>query len=238
LGYHILALAPANDNVNKLAKDLTQVKAELPWIDLNFNRLFPSSRDVPVDAMSAKQAKYRKVGHDGGSVLPFDELLNKLDEDPETKGAHREYGIVESVIRVAEEGTLELRRTLNAGAGHPNQEVNTWDVLRELIEEYRTETLDKTDHHRMETFRKAYLACKGQLVGLNRFMITTTGNVRATEMVENWFSPQDVYGVPRKGVIILVDEATKDVEVNIWSAIVAKRWSGYVKGVWLFGDDK
>ncbi len=90
----------------------------------------------------------------------------------------------------------------------------------------------------MELFRLAYRACKAHVVGLNRFMITTTGNVRATEMRDHWFGKQEDYGIPRKGVIILVDEAAKDLEVNIWSAIVAERWSEFVKGVWLFGDDK
>ncbi len=238
LGYHVAALAPANDNANKLAKDLIDVKAELDWIDFDFLRLFPGSRDIPVDEMSAQQAGFRKEGHHRGDVLPFKEMLNKLEEDPDAKGAHRTYGVVESVIRHAEEKTLSLFKAFNEGDGEISAKVNTWDVLRELIAAWRANELDLDDSKQMDRFRLAYNGCKGQVIGLNRFMITTTGNVRSREMREHWFCKQEEYGVPRRGVIVLVDEAAKDLEVNVWSGIVCERWSEWVKGVFLFGDDK
>ncbi|KAK5167170.1 uncharacterized protein LTR77_007900 [Saxophila tyrrhenica] len=241
LGYHVAALAPANDNANKLAKDLLEIKAELAeldWIDLDFLRLFPGSRDVPVDEMTEQQAGFRKEGHRGGDVLPFREMLNKLEEDPQTAGPHRTYGVVESIIRHAEEKTLKLFKATRDGDGQISDRVDTWETLRELIAAWKANELDMKESKRMELFRVAYLACKGQVVGLNRFIITTTGNVRSREMRDYWFSQQSDYGVPRKGVVVLVDEAAKDLEVNVWSGIVSERWSEYVKGVFLFGDDK
>jgi hypothetical protein len=72
-------------------------------------------------------------------------------------------------------------------------------------------------------------------------MVTTTGNIRSSEMIGksqtgtegNWFSITQ--GVPH---VVLIDEATSDPEVNIWSGIVCHQWAHAVQGVFLFGDDK
>lgn len=93
-------------------------------------------------------------------------------------------------------------------------------------------------------------------------MITTTGNVLATEMLEHWFSAKSEYGIPRVRVMVFVDEvsspkesqpstcsimdqkadfarqAAKDLEINVWSGIVCEKWAPWVQGVFLFGDDK
>ncbi|KAK3680639.1 hypothetical protein LTR37_021127 [Vermiconidia calcicola] len=245
LDFHVLAVAPANDNANKFARDLLEAKIELPWLeldwleDLSFNRLFPSSREIPVDEMSEKQAYLRKVGHTKGDTLPFPEFLLALGGDTKEKGAHREYGIVEAVIKAAEEKKYVLHKTLQSEDGAIiSRDYNAWDVLRTFMSEYRAGTLDLANMWKMRQYRLAYRACKGQIVGLNRLMITTTGNVRSREMLQYWFSPESEYGLPRKGVIVLVDEAAKDLEINVWSAIVCWRWSDWVQGVFLFGDDK
>lgn len=68
--------------------------------------------------------------------------------------------------------------------------------------------------------------------------MTTTGNVRAKEMVEHFYSKEETYGVPQVGVMVFVDEAAKDLEPNIWSGITCATWSEHVRGVFLFGDDK
>jgi hypothetical protein len=237
LGYHILALAPANDNANKLAKDLLEIKDELPF-DLNFNRLFPGSRDIPVDEMSHRQAIFREAGHEGGAALPFRELLNKLEESSKPTEAYREYGIIESMIRIAQDRSMKLNKTLREGSVMISSTVDAWDLVRQMISEWRDGTIDLNDHKQMEKYRVAYQGCKGQVVGKNRFMITTTGNVRSSEMLNYWFNPEHEYKVPRKGVVVLVDEAAKDVELNVWSGIVCEKWAESVKGVWLFGDDK
>lgn len=238
LGYHILALAPANDNANKIAKDLLEVKKELDWIDLNFNRLFPGSRDIPIEDMTTRQAAMRDQGHAGGDVLPLRELFHKLEEAGSPQGDHREYGVIESVIRIADEKSLTLFKASRESDISIRKDVDSWDILRELIAEYREERLDRTDTKKLERYRLAYKACKGHIIGLNRFMITTTGNVRSGEMLDYWFSTQKEYGVPRKGVVVLIDEAAKDLEANLWSGIVCEKWAVSVKAVYLFGDDK
>ena len=55
-------------------------------------------------------------------------------------------------------------------------------------------------------------------------------------MTNHWACER--YGVPRLGVVVLVDEAAKDLEVNVWSGIVHDSWSEDVKGCFLFGDNK
>lgn len=240
LGFHVLALAPANANVDKLARDLAVNENEPGWEDFHFNRLFPGSRDVSVEDMTLKQAKHRKAGHHRKDVLPFRELLNELETDHTTKPVHQRYGIVESVIRAAEERSLSLFRDSKDGSTVISKETDTWDILRELIAEYRKNRLDSREVKEgdMRKYRLAYKLCKGQIVGMNRFMITTTGNVRSSEMNESWFKSDWAYNPPRKGVVVLVDEAAKDVEVNIWTGIVHEQWAEHVKGVFLFGDDK
>ena len=211
---------------------------------VSITRLYPGSRDVGLDEMNEKQAKHRKVGHEHGAGARLSELFFALDEGgtkqtvhttQKRKHAARQYGIVQQVICAADEGRLSLKKR-NAD-GNVCQE-DYWKMLRECIQRYRTGALETSDIDKVESYRKAYNACKGQVVGLSRFIITTTGNVRCTEMLEHWYSSQATYGVPRRGVMVFVDEAAKDWEINVWSGIVCEQWADDVKGVFLFGDVK
>ena len=249
LGFHILALAPANSNCNHLASEMHKIRSQIPG--LAFNRLFPGSKDIPLEDLTEEQAAKRQVGHEKGNVLPFPELLIALDEQDKVKDAARAYGIVESIIAAADEGKVarmtRLRDEHRRGEG---ERVNAWDVLRSFMKEYREGKLDemlkKCRQNKLDLeiersftrYKEAYRACKSHIVGINRFMITTTGNVRSTEMLEQWFRPKEEYGVCRVGVMVFVDEAAKDLEVNVWSGIVCEEWAAMVRGVFLFGDDK
>ena len=146
-------------------------------------------------------------------------------------------GVVEEVINAADEQKLKLFKRVRKENGKSlPDDVDAWDILREFVQKYRERKVDWAGN--FEQYRLAYLACKGHIVGLNRFMITTTGNVQSMEMVYHWFNEIADYGIPRKGVVVFVDEAAKDLEVNVWSGIVCEKWSEWVKGVFLFGDDK
>lgn len=37
-------------------------------------------------------------------------------------------------------------------------------------------------------------------------MVTTTGNVLARDMVENFYSAENIYGIPQVGIMVFVDE--------------------------------
>lgn len=69
-------------------------------------------------------------------------------------------------------------------------------------------------------------------------MITTTGNVRSSDMLYHWAGRESETGVKQIGIVVLVDEAVKDLEVNAWGPVVCEKWAAGVRGVFLFGDDK
>lgn len=236
LGFHILALSPANSNADHLA---TQMKKVGGISGLEFSRLYPGSRDKAPDKMSERQAAEQKAGHDAGNIVCFSELLTALEELDQRGAFEHEYGVVEQVINAAMSDELKLHRRLRDEKGKARGDVtNVWDLLRKYIAAYQDGTFNPKSESEAMEFRMAYGACKGHIIGLNRFMITTTGNVRASDMMENWCRPEKEYGVPRRGVIVFVDEAAKDVEVNVWSGIVCEAWATRVNAVFLFGDDK
>ena len=250
LGFHILALAPANSNANHLAAQTYKLILEGRIKGLDISRLFPGSRDVELENMNEKQAKHRKVGHKGGSASVLRELYfalagmlpgdantdNTHSNDRRTKkGSAYEYGVVQQVIRATEAGTLTLEKRDEDGEITHH---DAWETLRQCITAYREDKLYKKGYPSKEECRIAYNACKGHIVGLCRFLITTTGNVRSQEMLEHFYSKEERYGVPRLGVMVFIDEAAKDVEVNVWAGIVCEQWASDVRGVFMFGDVK
>jgi senataxin len=250
LGYHVLAVAPANDNVNKLARDLDEF---LQWVIANkktdksvarlmfdFLRLFPGSRDIDPEDMDEEQAKHRKVGHEGGNVLSWNEFLIALNEQKKERVDHRKHGVAETIIRHADEKTGKLYKSILRSNKTEviSKDQNAYDILREFMDLYRRNKIDWSNKVATEKYRAAYDACKGQLVAMNRIMITTTGNVRSRELLDHWFGSQNYSGPDRRGVIVIVDEGPKDFEVNLWSPIVCEKWAASVQGVLIFGDEK
>ncbi|SMR52371.1 unnamed protein product [Zymoseptoria tritici ST99CH_3D1] len=257
LGYHVLSLAPANKDANHVASQLTpqELRREFPSWDLSqfdFMRLFPGSKDIKIENMTENQARVNKVGHEGGGIVPFRELLIALDEEQKVKGTVREYSIVHTLIRTAEAGGLPAEQSRSV---HMAQQ---WAHLKRMIAAYR---LDQRTylHYHTTADKHAYTECKAELVRRNRFMVTTTSRVRSSEMIGrpdlsndewkgrpawmgrpeiigNWFRPTE--GVPHKAVVVLVDEATFDAEVNLWSGIVCDQWADAVEAVFCFGDDR
>jgi hypothetical protein len=249
LGYHVLAVAPANDNVNKLAKDLHEhlefVRSEvrrgknLRHELFDFLRLFPGSRDLVPEEMDEEQARHRKVGHKDGDVLPFKEFLVALEQQGKEKLAHREHGVAETIVRLAMEKKTVVYRTISHGKYiRFRSSVNAYDELRKFIDLYHKDEVPWQDEVVMGWYKGAYEACKARLIEQNRILITTNGNIRARENLDYWFPPASEGGAPRQGVIIIGDEGPIDVEVNTWVSIVCYKWSDWVEGVALFGDDK
>ena len=235
LGFHVLALSPANSNCDHLASEM--VKHSIPG--LSFLRLYPCSRDLALADMNEIQCQTRRPGHLLRHVLPFPEFIMALEEYDKGKGFARQYGLVESVVSAAEQRRLKLQRRLRDARAIPyGQYVNIWDVLREFMDKYRAGDIDVDVSDDFGRYKDAYRACKEQLIGLSRYMITTTGNVRSHEMLTYWAGPETDWGVPCKGVIVFVDEAAKDQEINIWAGILAEKWASKVKGVFMFRDDK
>lgn len=148
LGFHILALSPANSNCNQLASTLDSM--------VPFHRLYPSSRDHDLEKMTPEAFHEDKA-------LPQSELLFALDELERGRGLFQKYGVVEAVISAAAEGCLSLDKSLRHNGAAWGDKVNAWDILREFIRKYKDGTLQdgsKGKYNRTQ-WKLAYLACKG-----------------------------------------------------------------------------
>ncbi|KAK3654018.1 hypothetical protein LTR56_003453 [Elasticomyces elasticus] len=242
LGFHVLALAPANSNVDHLAVQLGKIKSRegLP-IPLKFMRMFPSVRDFITpedDNITNPEFKKHNLEH-------FYDLLSALDERENDKTGARQYGLVQAVLHAAEHNTHSLNRRLRSEAGRAlGEPVNGWDILREFIAKWKTGGMSREelragcDAGVMDTYRMAYSQCRAHLIGRNRFMLATTGNCKASELRQNWYAETAEWGLKRVGVIVFVDEAAKDVEVNVWNGVMCEQWSHGVSGIIMLGDDK
>ena len=246
LGFHVLALAPANSNVDQLATQLDKIKKKdvLPTgSELKFIRMYPSVRDYS----PKEDADGSAIGPVQGkrSLVQFYDLLSAFDEVEDDRGTAREHGLAQAVFHATEHQTHTLNRRLRGDSGKVvGESVNAWKILREFLLKWmaggmeRDELVSGNNHEAMERYRLAYKQCRAHLIGRNRFMLTTTGNARAQELVQNWYAPEDEWKTKRIGVVVFVDEAAKDLEANVWSGVVCEQWAHGVKGVVLLGDDR
>lgn len=217
LGFHVLALAPANSNVDHLAVQLAKLKGkEALQPGLKYNRLYPSLRDyAPSDDTDEQLTTGNSSRSRSKNIVHFYELLSALDERESDEGTAREHGVVQAVLRAAEQGDHKLTRRLRTDKGTPmGNVVNAWDLLREFLARYREggmereELLSHNNDVALERYRLAYKQCRAHIIGRNRFMLTTTGNARSSEMLENWYAAEKEWGVKRLGVIVFVDEVS------------------------------
>lgn len=233
IGFHVLAVAPANSNADHFARLLGDFAEKLGI------RLYPSSRDLDLRDMNPQQASSRQVGHTDGAAADVYDLINVLSElgKERTRLANaREYDVQHAVIRAADAGQEHLMRRLrNSRTGAIGNTVDIWEVFRECLEKVRSSE-DVLKEEDMDLLSSNYAACKGHIIGKSRFLITTTGNAACSELLEYWAKGD--HGVPCRGVMVFIDEAAKDVELNLWIPMVCNGWDHKVVGVVMFGDDK
>ncbi|KAI6818017.1 hypothetical protein KC340_g14108 [Hortaea werneckii] len=261
LGYHVLALAPANSNADHLTRLMLKQAVE----GLRCHRLYPSSRDLGLDKMGKGQAKHRRVGHEDGNATGSHEfffLLARLEEHKNEKTTARDCGVEQAVYDEALKGELSLVKCLRTFAPNEDEyisEVDVWEVVRDGIHKLRDiqkhneevqrsnaklepgdrdwKPLKKLSPFKKASMDEAYGWCKAHIISETRFMITTTGNARSAELLNHFGRDMDGHKTC-KGMIVFVDEACKDQEVNVWAPIVCEAWADKVKGVVLFGDEK
>ena len=236
LGFHILSLGPANEACNHAVATMgmEQLRAEFPGFtpylsDFRALRLFPGARDIKLESMTEDQAANRFVGHKDGGVVSFNDLLIALDEKEKIGGTVHEFGVVQTMIRLAEEDDLAAH-----GLAKKTNTMVAWYFLKEVIQMHKDKSLDLEEEEQKE-YGMCFQLCKSDLIAMNRFMVTTTSNARSAELLGSWF---DEAGAPCVGVIVFVDESTRDVEANVWGGIVCEKWARCVEGVFLFGDEK
>lgn len=150
LGFHILALSPANSNADHLASALNEL---VPYL-----RLYPSSRDHNLAGAAGIEAWHEKTN----KSLPPSELLFAIDELERGHGLSQKYGVVEAVLRAAAARSLVLDRPLRSNGTIIGSPVNAWDILREFVEKYKSGSLmDGKAIYTREQHKLAYSSCKG-----------------------------------------------------------------------------
>jgi len=244
LGFRVAVFAPANSNCDHSNKEMDQQLAQSSalqtgdsaWMkQIRAHRLFSSSRNIGFRQMSVDQARHRRVGHTGGNVSDVQGLEFRIRSVKDQKTGSHDFGLEQAVIDEADKRELYLLRKLK----HSGLIVGVWDVFRRHLANSRDGTTNWNNRFAIEEYEEAYQKCKDHVIALTDIMVTTTGNARAKEMIGSWAMAEKDFpevGIKCKGYIILIDEAAKDQEINIWNAIVAMEER--VVGAFLFGDDR
>lgn len=109
-----------------------------------------------------------------------------------------------------------------------------WIELADCLSKLRDNTLDMDDP---EQLKQRYRACLGWKIAHTRIVSATTTNARSPFFRKNW-ARDDRYGAKCKGVVIQIDEAAKEFELNLYIAIVEETWDVKVVGLILLGDTR
>lgn len=99
-----------------------------------------------------------------------------------------EGGLQNTVLRTAMEGTRQFPGYLKDTTGRQisSKPVNFWEVLRECIEKSKAKMFNWDDNTSVQTYLHSYKMCKEQYIAQQKYIVTTTGNVRCSEMTEYW----------------------------------------------------
>lgn len=141
------------------------------------------------------------------------------------------------VLKTALEGTGELRGYLRGnGGGRNGDPVNFWEILRDCVEKSKAKKFDWKDEDAVRHYTQSYEACKEQYVAQSRYIVTTTGNVRCSEIKDFW--ARDLHDTECKGIVIFLDEGCKDLEMDTLSAMLSKEHIKKIWGIIMLGDEK
>lgn len=239
IGYHVAALAPANSNANYTTNELAKRQLD----DVDFVRAYPESYELPLSKIHKHFARSEDADRSIDGPVTVAEiqytLLNSHLGTEENKHVDASsYDLQRKVIRAAKDGELvqfKRLREQEVKAKDPAPPEDVWQVFREALEIIETGAWHWLLVEQQARYLMSYKYCKRHILGLSRFLITTTGNIRSDDITTAWATGEYV---PCKGVIVFVDEAAKDIEVNVWAGVVCESWADKVKGVVLFGDDK
>ncbi|KAI6848413.1 hypothetical protein KC332_g3705 [Hortaea werneckii] len=100
-----------------------------------------------------------------------------------------------------------------------SQDVDAWTQLQRTIQRLDDSGFlwDNDDDRRKS--KQCYEHCYSRLIVLTKAIATTTANAR-------------------RGVIVIADEAAKDLEINIFNAAFEQAWAGKVSGLICLGDEE
>ena len=230
LGFHILSLAPANPNCGHFMQELHK---NFPEVDAV--RIFPASTEIELAEVNESQAKLDKPGHIGGASVSFldFELARHAVEDSKYKDPQN-LGLQAKVLKAARNGTYKHPGNFTDATGRRIYTgVDYWAVLHDCIEKCKSKRFDWNDVAMVKQYETAYRACKEHYMNQNRFVVTTTGNVRCSEIITNWAPDSRC-----RGIVYMLDEACKDKEIDTLTALLSKEFQRKIIRVVMTGDDK
>lgn len=234
IGLNVLVLAPANTNC---ADFMGKLKKHFP--DIQASRVFPSSADFDPEKI-AKEQHAEEVGQapkadedDGGpdrhndtvnDLLSF-EMIRADIKASQDKYNDADYGLQAQVLAAALDGRYE-----------DSGQAGIWKELRACIEKRDRGEFPWLDKKAVKNFSNAYNACKAHFMSLQRMVCTTSGNVRTVDIIDNF--ARDKHDNFCNGLVIVIDEAAKDREVDTLSALLLPEWRDKCLGLVMLGDER
>lgn len=217
IGLHVLVLAPANSNCADFMEKLAH-----HFPDVSGTRVLPSSVDSTVhkvrDAQEASHAEFEMARAD---VLPSD------------KGSIPKHGLPVQVLEAARKGKYQGEvHALIAG----QDGTDVWKALEKCVLECDAGTFNWKNKHDIEVYQQSYNACKAHYVATSRLIVTTTGNVRTGDIINNFASGK--HNIAVQGMVVILDEACKDREIDTLSALLWPNFTQKITGMVMLGDER
>ncbi|KAM3419821.1 hypothetical protein BST61_g3152 [Cercospora zeina] len=241
IGLHVLVLAPANSNV---ADFVSKLHKNFPSGDVEALRIFPRSAETELKDVVGQDAT-EPITSLNPAVPPthlfeFELVRSEVAAAGDKYSKGRESGLQHRVLKAARDGSLDgtLYQPITDAKGKTTSDgkVDVWQELRNCIEKCERGEFDWQDEKLVDTYEQTYSACKSQYVARSRLIVTTTGNVHTPDIQENW--AQDMHGVKCKGVVVILDEACKDHEIDTLGPLMCPGFRSKVTGMIMVGDDR
>ncbi|GAB1735355.1 hypothetical protein NU219Hw_g2991t1 [Hortaea werneckii] len=235
IGLHVLCLAPANSNVDDYTN---RMSADFPEVGLK--RLYPAEYDhtrrsmhEPTNGPMDGQTKHK---HERAE---FDILVDRMNRKMNFQGEARQHGfqaaVMETAVQGSKNGSLKIHHR-NRQRQHLEDEVDAWSELQGMIQRIDNESFDWDNDNDRRKLNQCYRHCYHHLIALTRVISATTVNACAESLRENFAS--GLHGQKVKGVVVIVDEAAKDLEINIFNAVFEQAWNCKVSGLICLGDEQ
>lgn len=235
LGIHVLALSPANSNCTDFIRKLHE-----NFPDVNGLRVFPASTEIKLKDINEGRAMHDERGHIDGhstSLIDFEMIRAEVESQNNKYNMCRDFGLQAQVLEAARGGMYTLEGHLKDKEGKRMEpKVDLWAVLRRCIQDCDTGNFNWSDLTSVLAYKESYKQCKGHYIGHSNFLVTTTGNVRCAEIIDFW--AQDHFGTKCSGIVIVLDEACKDKEIDTLTALLSKEFQDKIVGMVMLGDEK
>lgn len=214
-----------------MANWVARMKRDHP--DINPVRIFPASTEIELKNFNKTMARFQQPGHVNGASTDVVDLSIALAAIKNgDKYAGKEFGLQEKVIEAALEGNREKKGYIRDSGGCAiGEEVNFWSILRDCMEKESAGEFDWDDQVARLKYEKSYKACKADYLAGELHVCTTTGNARCSELVESWGRGTD-------GIVVIVDEASRDSEIDTLAFLLGPQHIDKIRGVILLGDEQ